>query len=174
MSAPDISKMFSSKIVTILFWLFLMGSLTLFFNGYIQQRDNPNQALVAANSGSGEVTLKRNRDGHYLAPGYINGHPVNFLLDTGATNVSIPAAIAEAAGLKKGTTSMVSTANGVVPVFQTDVDTVRLGGITLEHVDASINPHMSDGVVLLGMSFMKHLDITQRNGVMTLRVPVSG
>ncbi|BDZ74949.1 hypothetical protein GCM10025856_26680 [Methylophaga marina] len=69
---------------------------------------------------------------------------------------------------------MVSTANGVVPVFQTDVDTVRLGGITLEHVDASINPHMSDGVVLLGMSFMKHLDITQRNGVMTLRVPVSG
>ena len=173
MSAPDLSTLFSGKLFTIVFWLLLMGSLTLFFNGFITQRDNPNQSLVTQ-TGTGEVVLKRNRSGHYLAPGLINGYPVNFLLDTGATNVSIPARVAEAAQLQKGRRFMVSTANGVVPVFQTDVASISLGGITLNHVDASINPHMDDDVVLLGMSFMKHLDMTQREGVLTLRIPSSG
>jgi aspartyl protease family protein len=101
----------------------------------------------------------------------INGQPVNFLLDTGATHVSVPAGIAEDLGLRKGRRSQVSTANGVISVYQTELDTVQLGGIQLQQVRASINPYMPDEVVLLGMSFMKHLDMTQRDGVLTLRVP---
>jgi aspartyl protease family protein len=171
MSAPELPKVFSGKLITALFWLLLMGSLTLFFNGYLQQRDDPNHALMSADSHTGEVVLERNRAGHYLAPGLINGHPVHFLLDTGATDVSVPAAVAEAAGLERGRRSMVSTANGVIPVFQTQLDSVQLGGITLHDIRASINPHMGEDVVLLGMSFMKHLDIIQREGTLTLRVP---
>lgn len=173
MSAPELPTIFSGKVITILFWLLLMGSLTLFFNGFIQQRDNPNNALQATESATGKVTLERNRAGHYLAPGYINGYAVNFLLDTGATHVSVPAGIAKAAGLEQGRRSMVSTANGVVHVYQTSLDSVQLGGITLQNIRASINPHMSDQVVLLGMSFMKHLDIIQRDGMLTLNVPES-
>jgi aspartyl protease family protein len=171
MSAPELPTIFSGKVITILFWLLLMASLTLFFNGFIQDRDNPNHALLELETASGEVVLQRNRAGHYLAPGLINGQPVNFLLDTGATHVSVPAGIAEDLGLRKGRRSQVSTANGVISVYQTELDTVQLGGIQLQQVRASINPYMPDEVVLLGMSFMKHLDMTQRDGVLTLRVP---
>jgi len=171
MSAPELPTIFSGKAITVLFWLLLMGSLTLFFNGFIQERDNPNHALLELDSTSGEVVLQRNRAGHYLAPGLINGQPVNFLLDTGATHVSVPAGIAEELGLAKGRRSQVSTANGVISVYQTELDTVQLGGIQLQQVRASINPHMPDDVVLLGMSFMKHLDMTQRDGVLTLKLP---
>lgn len=171
MSAPELPNIFSGKVITILFWLLFMGSLTLFFNGFIQERDNPNHALLELDTMSGEVVLQRNRAGHYLAPGLINGQPVNFLLDTGATHVSVPAGIAEELGLEKGRRSQVSTANGVISVYQTELSTVQLGGIQLQQVRASINPYMPDEVVLLGMSFMKHLDMTQRDGVLTLRVP---
>lgn len=158
------------KILTLAFWLLLMGSLTLFFNGFIAQRDNPNHALQLREA-DGEVVLQRNRAGHYIAPGAINGYPVTFLLDTGATHVSVPGGIARQAGLEAGARSRVTTANGTIDVFQTRLHSVQLGGILLADVRANINPHMHDEVVLLGMSFMKHLEIVQRDGTLTLRVP---
>lgn len=162
----------SSKLFTIIFWLLLMGSMTLFFNGFIEQQQNPNRHLAGMNAGLGtDVVLLRNQAGHYVAPGFINGHEVTFLLDTGATNISVPAGIARAAGLKQGRQAMVNTANGVVPVYATQLDTVQLGAITLQQIQAHINPHMSGDIVLLGMSFMKHLDMTQRDGTLTLRLP---
>lgn len=162
----------AGNIMTIIFWLLLMASLTLFFNGFIDSRDNPNRHLANMEIGAdSEVVLERNRAGHYVAPGKINGHQVTFLLDTGATNISVPAGIAEAAGLKQGRPAMVGTANGVITVYQTQLDTVQLGGITLSDISANINPHMPDEIVLLGMSFMKHLEMTQRDGSLTLRLP---
>ncbi len=162
----------TSNAMTIIFWLLLMASLTLFFNGFIDSRDHPNRHLVAVDmDGEREVILERNRAGHYVAPGKINGHEVIFLLDTGATNISVPAGIAEDADLQQGRPAMVGTANGVITVYQTQLDTVQLGGITLQDIAANINPHMPDDIVLLGMSFMKHLEMTQREGTLTLRLP---
>lgn len=162
----------SAKLFTIVFWLLLMGSMTLFFNGFIEKQQNPNRHLVEMEAGLGtDVVLLRNQAGHYVAPGFINGHEVTFLLDTGATNISVPGEVARKAGLKQGRQAMVMTANGVVPVYATQLDTVQLGAIKLQHISAHINPHMTDDIVLLGMSFMKHLDMTQRDGTLTLRLP---
>ncbi|MDX1573284.1 MAG: retropepsin-like aspartic protease [Methylophaga sp.] len=162
----------ASNAMTIIFWLLLMASLTLFFNGFIDKRDNPNRHLAAIDiDASNEVVLQRNRAGHYVAPGKINDHDVTFLLDTGATTISVPAGIAEEAGLAQGRPVMVGTANGVITVYQTQLDTVQLGGIVLSDISANINPHMPDEIVLLGMSFMKHLDMTQREGTLTLQIP---
>ena len=67
----------------------ILGLLTLFFNSNLDQRNNTNRQLQVA--AGAELILKRSSNGHYIFPGTINGQPVNFLLDTGATFVSIPA-----------------------------------------------------------------------------------
>jgi aspartyl protease family protein len=152
-------------------WAALLFLLTLFFNDFIADRRNPNRNLSLTSQSAGEVVLQRNRDGHYIAPGLINGEPVTFLLDTGATQVSVPEALAEKIGLERGRRQQTMTANGVISVHSTRLESVRLGGIELRNVAASINPHMAGDTVLLGMSFMQHLDMVQRAGTLRLSVP---
>jgi len=153
------------------FWIMLLVLLSLYFSGYLDQRNNPNRNLAAIDLVVGsEVVLQSNRNGHYIAPGFINGHPVTFLLDTGATTVSVPETVAKQVGLKPGRTVRVSTANGIVSVYQTQLNTVQLGGIQMQFVEGHINPHMSSDIVLLGMSFMRNLEINQRAGVLVLKL----
>lgn len=159
--------------MTVVFWLLVLGSLTLLFNGFIDRRDNPNARLATVEGGSGEVVLQSNRQGHYVAPGRINNQDARFLLDTGATDVSVPEGLAQKAGLEVGPKMMVGTANGVVAVRQTTIDALHLGGITMRNVRANINPHMPEDMVLLGMSFMRELEMTQRDGTLTLQVPAN-
>ena len=149
-------------------WVLLLSLLYLFFEDTISQHYNPNQNLIADN-GSAEVVLQRNRAGHYVAPGKINGTDVTFLLDTGATTISIPEAVANKIGLEKGFRSDVSTANGNITVYNSTLDSVQLGGIKLLDIRGHINPYMDGETVLLGMSFMKHLEITQKGNTLTLR-----
>lgn len=148
-------------------WLLMMGMLYLYFDDLIEERYNPNQALVSDTAA--EVVLKRNHAGHYVAPGFINGHKVVFLLDTGATTISVPQNVAEKIGLRAGLKQQVGTANGTIDVFHTELDTVSLGGITLQKVRGHINPYMQGDTVLLGMSFMQYLEITQKGDTLTLK-----
>ncbi|CAM3851909.1 retropepsin-like aspartic protease [Vreelandella rituensis] len=157
----------------LLFWVLLMGVGTWWLQGGLEDMFRPNAQLVNAAPDNEPVTLKRNRAGHFVAPGYINGEPVRFLLDTGATYVAIPASLAEELGLKSGRSAWFNTANGRVEGSLTEVEEIALGGIRLRNVKGSISPGMEGDTVLLGMSFLNHLAIEIRDGEMLLSPPTS-
>ena len=145
--------------------------LTVLFDDWIADQNNPNTDPESAKlaDGSLQVVLLRNRQGHYVSAGTINGRPVTFLLDTGATDVAVPAGIAKKLDLKHGARARVSTAAGVVPVFSTTINQLTLGHILLDRVSASITPSMRGETILLGMSALKQIEFTQRGNTLTLR-----
>ncbi|WJG10203.1 TIGR02281 family clan AA aspartic protease [Aliiglaciecola sp. LCG003] len=164
----DTGKM--GKWMLLAFWLVGLVLLTSLFSGILEKQYNPNQQpQSSADGGTIEVSLKRNKMGHYVAGGYINDEPVTFLLDTGATNVSVPAHLAKQLGLIGGAKYTASTANGNITVAQTRINKLDLGGIQLFDVNASINPGMQEDEILLGMSVLKQLEFTQRGDWLILR-----
>jgi len=154
-------------------WILLLLMLTWLFNKQLEEQHNPNANPVSVHAAgkAPEVRLKRNRDGHYVATGAINGRPVEFMLDTGASDVSIPEALADRLGLERGQALYYRTANGTVAAWQTVVDEIRLGSLRLGPVRASINPNFTGKAVLLGMSFLKELDFSQQGNTLTLTYP---
>lgn len=140
-----------------------------FFDYHIQERDNPNRNITLTGTES-EFTLKRNRAGHYVAPGTINGYPVTFLLDTGATQVSVPAQMGDRLKLIPGYSTQVQTANGIITVRTTTISELGFGPFIINNVQANLNPGMSDSEeILLGMSVLKQLEFTQRGDTLILR-----
>lgn len=158
------------KGMTILGWLILLGLLTVYFSKYLEKQNNPNQDLALTQTDQfKEVTLQRNRYGHYVASGKINNKPVVFMLDTGATDISIPEKIAQRLHLKAGLRMPVQTANGMIDVYATSLDRVSLGAIELHNISANINPHIQGDEILLGMSFLRHLDFSQEGDQLLIR-----
>ncbi len=149
-------------------WLLILGGIYWFVSGWEAQQSNPNPARVL-NQQRGELTLVRNRAGHYVAEGEINGRHVTFLLDTGATWVALPTALARELGLKRGAAITLQTANGAAVGYQTRLDSIRLGPIEMRDVGALIADGMDADTVLLGMNFLKRLEFTQRGDQLTLR-----
>lgn len=152
----------------VLAWLAAIGVLWLFFEDALDRRENPNRNL-SVQGDSSELVLTRNRAGHYVAPGTINGQPVVFLLDTGATQVSVPAHLGPNLGLTPGAPMQVMTANGAVTVRTTTIDELGLGPFRIYNVRSHLNPGFRDDQVLLGMSVLKHLEFTQRGNTLILR-----
>ncbi|NBR40126.1 MAG: TIGR02281 family clan AA aspartic protease [Alphaproteobacteria bacterium] len=154
-------------------WIIFLVMVTAFFNGWLDRRDYPNRDLDAGftTTGAAEVILKRNRMGHYVANGSINGVEVTFLLDTGATGVALSADVARATSVIPGKPVTTRTANGNATGYRATLRSVRLGNIEQRNVAATISPGLTTREVLLGMSFLKHLEMIQRGDTLTLRLP---
>lgn len=152
-------------------WIIALLMLTWLFDGYLDRQYNPNQMAISSphNSGERKVTLKQNHQGHYVASGLINEQEVTFLLDTGATIISIPGNLANKLKLPIGSPQKVRTANGDTIVYRTTLDSVQLGNIRVPNLKASIAPQMTGNGVLLGMNFMRQLEMVQRNNQLTLK-----
>lgn len=152
-------------------WALGLLMLALLFSGVLEGQRQPNRQAMAVSGEDGmrELVLQRNRAGHYLAPGEINGQKVEFLLDTGASDVSVPAALARRLGLERGQSRQYSTANGTITAHLTRIPRLLLGGIELHDVRASINPHMPGETVLLGMSVLRQLEFTQSGDKLIIR-----
>jgi aspartyl protease family protein len=162
------------KLFVWLAWIMAIALLMFVFEDELYKQYNPNsQPQVSLNSsGQAEVILKQNRQGHYVTNGNINETSVTFLLDTGATQVSIPAHIADKLQLKSYGSYPVQTANGRVTVYKTKIDQLSIGNIFLYNVAAHINPAMKSDGILLGMSALKQLDFQQTGKQLILREPL--
>jgi aspartyl protease family protein len=154
-------------------WIAGIALLALFFQNYLEEQRNPNRNLTIEPSpdGTAEIVLERNRAGHYVAPGTINGEPVVFMLDTGATTVSLPLTLARRLDLPLRAGRMSKTANGMVRTWNTRLESVSLGGVTVHGLRATVLPNFPGDQVLLGMDFLKRFDLIQRGNQLTIRVP---
>jgi aspartyl protease family protein len=114
---------------------------------------------------SEQAVLKADGRGHFYGNGLINGNTVRFLVDTGATTVALSTTEARRLGIdyRNGTRGVGRTANGTVASYGIKLDTVRLGDITLQNVDAHVLEGMGPSDVLLGMSFLNRTQM-QRDG----------
>ena len=125
---------------------------------------------AAPADGSGTIVMTADNHGHFYATGSVNGAAVRFLVDTGATMVSLGASDARRIGLdfNRGQKGMTQTANGQTMVSKVKLDTVRIGDVTLHNVDALI--HQTEmPMALLGMSFLNRMEMQRDGSTMTLR-----
>ena len=128
------------------------------------------QAYVSrAAAAGGSVTLKADARGMFLTEGQVNGGSVRFLVDTGATLVALPAADAKRLGIdyQKGPRGIVQTAGGPTPAYGVKLDTVRVGDIAINGVEAVV---IEAGLsfALLGMSFLNRTEMKREGETMVL------
>jgi aspartyl protease family protein len=117
----------------------------------------------------GAITLKRSPDGHYHWPGKVNGVPVVFMVDTGATRTALPAALADRANVSLNGKSRTGTAAGDV-VVDNGTATVELeGGVVAQQLSVGVLSKLD--TPLLGMDVLGRLRLTQQDGALRIESP---
>jgi aspartyl protease family protein len=125
-------------------------------------------AGAAAGRGT-RIVLNESSGGHFMTPGQINGRAVQFMVDTGATNLSMSVSDAERAGIayKNGQRVQMSTANGVSDGYRIKLNSVRVGDVEIYDVDAVVTPQPMP-FLLLGNSFLSRFKMQRESTLMTL------
>lgn len=120
--------------------------------------------------GAQSVTLNADTRGHFVVDGQVNGGAVRFLLDTGATTIALSSGDADrlAIDYRKGQAGMMSTANGTAIAYRIVLDSVRVGDITVNNVEASVIQGNALPVALLGMSFLNRMEMKRDGQTMVL------
>jgi aspartyl protease family protein len=119
--------------------------------------------------GGSQIVLTASSGGHFFTSGSINGKAVRFLVDTGATYVSMGAAQAQELGVdfSKGQPEISNTANGQIVVYKVKLASVRVGDVQLYDVDGLVS-QLPMPAVLLGNSFLARFQMKRDNDTMTL------
>jgi aspartyl protease family protein len=127
-------------------------------------------ARMKASTAAAAVMVMADERGQFATNGEINGIAIRFWVDTGASLVALPAIEARRLGLdyRKGAPVLMSTANGTAAGYRVSLDTVRLGEVTVNGVDAVVMEGEGLPVALLGMSFLRRMDIKREGEIMTL------
>jgi clan AA aspartic protease (TIGR02281 family) len=112
------------------------------------------------------LVIGQGKGGHYFIDGAVNDNYLNFVIDTGATTVALPLAIAANAGVKCRKMARMSTGNGITQGCLATIQKLKFGHFTLRYVDAVVMPNLSQP--LLGMNVLKQFRVEQDNGQMRL------
>lgn len=138
------------------------GNAVTFELGGEQQTLRPGERVARLGGGAGrsELVLAADARGHFRTRGQVNGASVEFLVDTGATLVSLDANDARRAGVDftRGRRALAQTANGTTPIWLVRLDSVRVGGVVLHNVDAAVH-EVDLPVALLGMSALGRFEL---------------
>ena len=154
-----------ANIPYLLFWVSLV--IVTYFG--MNALTAPKIAKVAvSNNGALEIVIPRSRNGHYFVEGAINGHPVTFMVDTGATTVAIDSRIARAARLPKGYPATFGTASGEAQGETVPRQSVTVGGLRIDNVSIAVINGVGE-VGLLGQNILRHMEVTQSGDQMVLR-----
>lgn len=116
------------------------------------------------------ATLYANNAGHFFGEGYINGFPIKFLVDTGATSIAINGKEARRLGIRYlgGDSGLVHTAGGNVKAYRVSLNTVKIGEIVMHQVEALVLEGNSPEIALFGMSALNRLQMERDGMVLTL------
>lgn len=152
-------------------FVLLFGVLYWALGGLVERRQHPNEAILAGEGGAQRVELVANPAGQYIVPGTINGVDVDFLVDTGASHVAVPEAVARKIGLERGAEMRVQTASGMARAYHTTIHRIAVGGIERRGVRGSINPSMPGDHVLLGMTYLRGIEMRQSGDRLILERP---
>lgn len=139
----------------------LIAAGIYFIIAYIDRKQIQNQITVSTDA----IEIKRSYDGHYYWTGSINGHPVTFLIDTGASITSLPESTVQQAGLVLGPAIQLQTANGTRSSNLVKANLCLEGGICINDLSMTI-VYANDDYGLLGMNVINKMNWSQSNGVM--------
>lgn len=117
-----------------------------------------------------EIRIASSYGGHYYTKGLINGTPVDFMVDTGATYVAMTSQQAEQLGIdyRAGISTQTSTANGLAKAFQIVLSSVSVGNIVVRQVTAFVIMAPTTGPMLLGNAYLSKVDLKIDQGVLVL------
>ncbi len=154
----------NNHIIALVVWLALV------IVGYvlIDHFSAPDPVVRSKESGSYEIVVPVARDGHYYLEGAVNGEGVTFLVDTGASYVSIGADVAARAGLPAGVAGVFTTANGRVEGRIVRSQTVAADILEVSGITVAVMPTRSE-FGLLGQNFLRHFSVSQSDGKLILR-----
>jgi aspartyl protease family protein len=158
------SRVTKNLISVLIIWIAVFSAFFLYF----EARQGPTIAVATKGMARGEVVIPRSPDGHYYVRGAINGYPVDFMVDTGASIVSVSKDFARMANLPNGAPANFSTAGGVVTGEIISGQKVEAGGIAVNGLSVSVGMH--GRMALLGQNFLRRIDVIQSNDKMILRV----
>ena len=130
-------------------------------------RFGPQVAAHIGADGAPELVMQRDRGGHYVVPRTVYGVEVEFLFDTGATDVAVPRVLARRLKIRRGGEVEIQTASGIIPGHLVTLDDVTIGPLTLKRVRGS--EHSIGDQVLLDMSILRHFELSQCGRSLTLR-----
>lgn len=127
---------------------------------------------AASGWGGQEIILDRRDDGHFYTEAMVEGTPVQFLIDTGASTIALTGSDAEAIGIDWNADDVAPVARGaggMVHGVRVTLNEVRIGDFEARNIDAAIIPEGLP-VSLLGQSFLKQVpDLAIQDDRMVLR-----